>query len=396
MGTCVVCADCRAGEYRAGCGGKREGSCTRCESGNYASGAGYRAACTTCSSCPVGKSISTDCKEDSDTTCSDNELSCAVCGDGEYLEGCTSTYMGTCNPCAQCGVDHYVSGCVINSAGMCQTCPSNMASPSGSRALADCQCKSGFGSTDNAVCVECTAGKYKGSDDKCTVCEAGKFSPSAGAISCTLCSTCLVGQVETVPCGSSDAVTNRDCGSCSDSTKPSNARWTAADDCLKWVCSDGYQPRDTPKGVHTSRCVLPPPAAGQLVSTVSIELTLRGVTPAQVYEKEEELVSAFSKLVQEDAGNIFLLSVQEARTARHTFPLHLSADVTHASPRALPSSSMHSDSLGGGGVRSDTQVTIGVRTDKPAQVQQGISLTGTSVYHSVCAYVCVWGVYLSL
>jgi len=263
--------------------------------------------------------------------------------------------MGTCVVCADCRAGEYRAGC-------------------GSQALTDCQCKSGFGSTNNAECIECTAGKYKGSGDECTECEAGKFSASAGTFSCTLCSTCLVGQVETVPCGTG-AVTNRECDSCSHSTKPSNARWTAADDCLKWVCSDGYQPRDTPKGVHTSRCVLPPPAAGQLVSTVSIELTLRGVTPAQVYEKEEELVSAFSKLVQEDAGNIFLLSVQEARTARHTFPLHLSADVTHASPRAMPSSSMHSDALGGGGVRSDTQVTIGVRTDKPAQVQQGISLT---------------------
>jgi hypothetical protein len=311
-----MCGGCPAGQFRSGCSSSSPGMCVDCPISTFASGFGKRASCTLCSSCPAGQTVATSCTRDADVKCQENQ--CLTCASGTYLTGCDvlAGALGQCESCATCGADKYISGCGGGSAGVCEDCPGNMVSPAGTRALADCKCIVGFApASSGSQCEPCPAGTYKSSAGTggCVNCEAGKFSTAQNASTCGQCSgECAVGQEQSVPCA---GVQDRTCSPCSPGLKPSNARFTLANDCSRWECMEGYVSRPTPEGAFRSRCVRPSPTSVASVATVQVKMVLK-LSATEVRRSEEVLVSAFSTLSGEDSGNIFLLAIEDASTLR--------------------------------------------------------------------------------
>ena len=389
------------------------GTCTDCSEGKFASGSGARTSCTNCSSCPAGKAQAAQCTVSADTQCSD--LRCASCSPGTYLTGCDVNSIGECIFCATCSINQYLSGCGGDQAGACEDCPGNMVSEAGSQSRSNCHCDAGYHSEVGGRCQQCEAGKYSvAGPGPCASCEAGKFSDKAGAGWCDSCSEpCAIGQVETVACGSSGGVADRACTVCDEGTRPSNSRHTHANDCSRWVCKDRYTTLTTPNGAYRSRCVLPSPADTSSIFTVSIEVVLP-LPELQVQQQEEQLVRAVSTLSNEDAGNIFLLSVVKYTAVRESSSSVLGMEEpgkaleiatkpqdegrefsqslkqskrrgrssrgrlqAHAPAQASAESSTKGREQGGHpGLRSTSCVTMGVRTQLPSRVEQDISLVG--------------------
>ena len=408
-GGCTACPSCPAGQYRMGCSGTYEGTCRDCPEGKFASGAGARTSCETCSTCSVGATLATPCTSDADTTC--NDVECVSCNSEEYVTGCDKAagLQGACQACATCGVNQYMSGCGGAEAGACQDCPANMVSPAASTTKSACQCDAGYELESGGACRQCAPGTFSSvGAPSCARCEAGKFNDVVGASTCQTCGVaCSIGQEETIACGSNGGTADRACGACDEGTKPINSRHSHANDCSKWVCTDGYIPLQTPNGVHKSRCVLPSPPDTQAVFTVSVEMVLP-LTEVQARREEERLALALSGLSDEDPGNIFLLAVTYASEARRSIPPSRPGLSSPAAPgRAPPAQPKvsgnqrdfgrrvgHSGVSSGGSaqsglgrsgkggedgdgesLRSGSSVTMGVRTGEPSRVEHVISLT---------------------
>ena len=122
-----------------------------------------------------------------------------------------SMYVCACAPgsfsgaaataCTPCALNTYQDAA---GADACLACPQNSVSPSGSDALADCECVAGFGYDGGGdpqnPCVACTHGEYKTttSNAACEACDPGDYTENMGATtadSCLLCGHDSVGSL---------------------------------------------------------------------------------------------------------------------------------------------------------------------------------------------------------
>ena len=137
---CTQCKSCRPGSQPLGCGGDHEGTCALCPADTFKEQDGP-SSCTPCEEgfesrpgssycCPIGTT-------DSSGTCMKN-----ACPKGTYGRG---------GMCVECEAGTYRQDEFSN---VCAACHANMQSPAGSKAAADCTCKSGYVSTGANRCAK--------------------------------------------------------------------------------------------------------------------------------------------------------------------------------------------------------------------------------------------------
>ena len=176
-----VCVDCTAGKFSVG--GTAE--CTECESGKYSTTI-KAVGCTLATTCGTGTRIKNASTLTSDSICEDctagkysigDTLQCTECESGKYS---TTTKAVGCTSATTCG--------------------------------AGTRIKNVSTAISNAICEDCTAGKYSIGDTlQCTECESGKYSTTIKAIGCTLATTCGAGtRIKNV----STAISNAICEDC--------------------------------------------------------------------------------------------------------------------------------------------------------------------------------------
>jgi hypothetical protein len=129
---------------------------------------------------------------------------CEACVAGKYKNDIGSA------DCIDCGADKYSSATGAVTESSCSSCLIYSVISSGSDAIEDCKCVSGYTGLDGTTCEACVAGKYKngiGSAD-CINCGADKYSSATGAVAESSCSSCLIYSVSS---SGSDAMEDCKC-----------------------------------------------------------------------------------------------------------------------------------------------------------------------------------------
>lgn len=180
-------------------------SCTRCPVGYVGCGAIPPAFCTFCVPCGPGTRSSAD------------GTSCTLCEAGTYAAGAGSSSCAPCSTSSLPGASTCNSlGCPRGSYeasnGTCVSCgPGEFSATPGSIACSLCPggtFSTVVGATSSTECVRCAAGSYTeaAGSISCTPCPAGTYSTRAGASSSAFCLFCAAGTwSSTLGSNSSDA-----------------------------------------------------------------------------------------------------------------------------------------------------------------------------------------------
>jgi len=210
------CTACSSGTYQADVGATK---CTSCAAGKF-NPAGAQVSAAACRTCPTG----TYNEQAGKASC---DLSWKCCGKGEYLHFAAPsdlfTHEGSCKTCpagkfqdksevclpdlvckdlsevyCKCATGEFLEGATAEFGGTCAACPAGQFKPAEAdpRAWASLGCEAcaigQFGALPSqagaAACESCKAGQYSASAgaDKCTSCEAGKYS-AAQSSTCESC-----------------------------------------------------------------------------------------------------------------------------------------------------------------------------------------------------------------
>ena len=197
---------CSAGQYVNG------NSCAACPSGTYSEG-GTATSCTSCASGTWSSARASSCR-----ACSSIIVSNGIC------TACSST--GTCTA-VSCNSGYKANGTTCEKI----VCPAHCSSCNvGGYCI---QCESGYMMTaDRLSCIKpCSAGQYW-NGSSCVNCSAGTYSAGGTATSCTSCAS-----------GTWSSAGARSCTACS-SISVSNGTCTACSStgtCTAVSCNEGYR-----------------------------------------------------------------------------------------------------------------------------------------------------------
>ena len=198
------CTQCVAGKHKTSTG---NAPCLLCDVGEYTLAGSDT--CLPCSAplgqfCPPGSTSSTGsecpagsyctggtanqeaCPDRSNSLARSTVLTACTCNagwSGPNGGSCTSCTAGTYKSstgsasCALCAGDTYsdIEGAATSST--CSSCPLQSSSPSGSHALSECTCNSGYHRKNATQCNACPKGSYCENEDSTVPCPANYESP---------------------------------------------------------------------------------------------------------------------------------------------------------------------------------------------------------------------------
>ena len=213
---CVACDSCPVGQYRSGCSQLNSGVCVNCTSCPVGTFCNIRGQCQQCPPCPAGSFC-------------DESGSCAACPAERFASLPNST---SCSRCSACDLNQYEeSACNATHDVVCRQCAAGQYFQKEAactdtkyvnnecadfqhygalcRASGRVNCKQNYCDIPEVAANCCFCGAGVRVQRGCHTCPDGSFRLNTmGAYSCSECSACPAGMIESSPCTN---ITNRTC-----------------------------------------------------------------------------------------------------------------------------------------------------------------------------------------